>query len=221
MISTNADSEKTWRRALRRHLVTLSPCHLVILVFLLPACSQDMARQPAYKPLTASDFFADGRSARPIVAGTVARGQLHVDSALSTGRDDKGELVTEFPFAMTREVLERGKQRYTIFCSACHGLTGEGDGRIVKRGFTAPPNYHTDLSRGLQRIGQQKKLTEVPVGYFFEVITKGYGAMAEYATQIPINDRWAVAGYVRTLQYSFSPELRKQMNAGGEKGGKK
>ena len=121
----------------------------------LPACSQQMGDQPSYRPLTASDFFADGRSARPIVTGTVAHGQLQTDSVLYTGRDDKGELAAEFPFEMTKEVLERGKQRYTIFCSVCHGLTGHGDGRIVKRGFTPPPNYITDLSRSYKLRGQE------------------------------------------------------------------
>jgi hypothetical protein len=192
-----------------------------------------MADHAGYTPLTPSDFFADGRSARPVVPGTVARGQLRIDAPLYTGRNDKGELVSEFPFEMTREVLQRGKERFTIFCSVCHGLTGHGDGRIVQRGFTAPPNYITDDSRALalqggktlvarrpleQEDGKAQlsavKLTEVPVGHFYEVISKGFGAMPDYATQVPVKDRWAIAGYIRVLQYSQSPAFR-------EKGGKR
>jgi mono/diheme cytochrome c family protein len=224
MISTNANGEGKGQGAFWRHLVTLSPCHLVILVFALSGCAQDMARQPPYRPLAPSDFFADGRSARPVVVGTVARGQLHDDPALYTGRDDKGALVTEFPFAMTPEVLKRGKERYTIFCSVCHGLTGQGDGRIVQRGFTKPPSYTKDKSRYFSlREGPEKApmLTDVPVGHFFDVITNGFGAMPDHAPQIPVNDRWAIAGYVRTLQYSQLPGLREKMAGGGKKGGKK
>ncbi len=194
---------------------------LALCLLALPACSQQMSDHAGYKPLTPSDFFADGRSARPLVAGTVARGQLHSDAPLFTGRDDDGKLVNEFPFDMTKEVLQRGKQRYTIFCSVCHGLTGDGDGRIVKRGFTPPPNYHTDFSRAFKHLGQDIKLTDVPVGHLFEVITKGYGAMADYSAQVPVNDRWAIAGYIRALQYSRSPELLKKWTMPSEKGGKK
>jgi mono/diheme cytochrome c family protein len=202
---------------LRRAIVAL--CLLAVV-----GCAQDMARQPQYRPLAPSDFFADGRSARPVVPGTVARGQLRIDSALYTGRDEKGELVTEFPFAMTTEVLQRGKERFTIFCSVCHGLTGQGDGRIVQRGFTKPPSYTKDKSRYYSlRDGPEKApmLIDVPVGHFFDVISNGFGAMPDYATQVPVKDRWAIAGYVRTLQYSQSPQLREKMDAAGKKGGKK
>jgi mono/diheme cytochrome c family protein len=167
-------------------------------------CRQQMANQPSYRPLTASDFFPDGRSARPVVPGTVARGQLRTDTELYEGRDEKGEVVSVFPFEMTEAVLERGKQRYTIFCSVCHGLTGHGDGRIVQRGFTKPPDLISDASR-YYRLRDPKKeipLTEVPVGHVFEVIGKGYGAMPSYSAQIPVADRWAITGYVRALQLS-------------------
>jgi hypothetical protein len=176
-----------------------------------------MANSAGYKPLAPSDFFPRGRSARPVVPGTVARGQLRIDSALYEGRDEKGALVTEFPFEMTREVLERGKQRFGIFCSVCHGLTGHGDGRIVQRGFTKPPDYASDLSRGYALRGEKKKLTDVPVGYLFETVSKGFGAMPDYASQIPVRDRWAIAGYVRALQYSQSPSFRKSLEKGGKK----
>lgn len=184
---------------------------LAAVLLLLPACAQQMAEQPSYHPLTPSDFFADGRSSRPVLAGTVARGQLRTDRALYEGRDAGNELVTTYPFEITRAVLDRGQQRYAIFCSVCHGMTGLGDGRIVKRGFTVPPNYHTDLSRGYKLKGQDRKLTDVPVGYLFEVITKGYGAMPDHASQIPVPDRWAIVAYVQALQYSQSPELRKRL----------
>jgi hypothetical protein len=202
---------------------------LAVALLALPACAQQMADNAAYRPLTPSDFFADGRSARPVVPGTVARGQMPADTAFHTGRDDKGKLVTEFPIDMTKAVLQRGKARFAIFCSVCHGLTGHGDGRIVKRGFTAPPNYITDDSRALGLLGEKVvvrrehereggpklsplKLSDVrvPVGHFFEVITQGFGAMPDHASQVPVKDRWAISGYIRALQYSQSPALRKK-----------
>ncbi|MFO0927770.1 MAG: cytochrome c [Gemmataceae bacterium] len=186
-------------------------------LLLLPACAQQMADHAGYKPLSASDFFTDGRSARPVVAGTVARGQLHSDRALYDGRDAAGELVTQYPIEVSKPVLERGRERYNVFCSVCHGLTGHGDGRVVKRGFTVPPNYVTDLSRGYKLRGVDKKLIDVPVGYIFEVITKGYGAMPDHAAQIPVPDRWAIVAYVQALQYSQSQEMRKRMQPELEK----
>jgi mono/diheme cytochrome c family protein len=180
-----------------------------------------MAHQPSYRPLEPSGFFPDGRSARPLVPGTVARGQLRTDTALYDGRDEQGQLLDAFPFEMTKEVLERGRQRFDIFCSVCHGRTGHGDGRIVQRGFTKPPNLITDFSRGYALRGEKKHLTEAPVGYIFEVVTKGFGAMPDYSVQVPVRDRWAITGYVKALQYSQSPELRKSMAAPPEKGKKK
>lgn len=178
---------------------------------LLSGCAQQMAEHAGYKPLSPSEFFPDGRSARPVVAGTVARGQLHTDTALYQGRDANGELVTQYPMQITKQVLDRGQERFNIFCAVCHGLTGHGDGRIVKRGFTVPPNYVTDLSRGYKLRGIDKKLTEVPVGYIFEVITRGYGAMPDHAAQVPVPDRWAIVAYVQALQYSQSPEMRQRL----------
>lgn len=198
-----------------RRLIAVSIAGLALLT---PACVQQMADHAGYKPLTPSGFFADGRSARPTVPGTVARGQLRTDTVLYEGRDAKGNVVTEFPFEMTRQVLERGRERYNVWCSVCHGLTGEGDGRIVQRGFTWPPNLHTDLSRYYEHRkaagqGESKRLTEVPVGHIYEVIYKGYGAMPSYHSEIPPRDRWAIVGYVKALQYARSPELRKQLPA--------
>src|SRR5205807_6422555 len=112
------------------------------------------------------------------------------------------EYVNAFPVSITKVDLERGRERYTIFCSVCHDAAGTGHGKIVERGYTMPPSYHTDYSRGLARRGVKVLLRDVPVGYIFEVISKGYGAMPDYATQVPPADRWRIAAYVRTLQYS-------------------
>jgi mono/diheme cytochrome c family protein len=180
----------------------------------LPACHQKMAVQPSYRPLEPSDFFADGRASRKPVGGTVARGQLRTDRLLYEGVGKDGKVADEFPFRMTQDVLKRGEQRYNIFCAVCHGLTGQGDGRIVQRGFTKPPSYTKDHSRAYLLKGEPRsdrtKLTNVPVGHIYEVITKGYGAMPDHAEQIPVKDRWAIVGYVKALQYSQVPELRKR-----------
>ena len=149
-----------------------------------------MANQPKYQPLQASSFFADGRSARPLPAGTVARGHLNEDSALSTGKSN-GEFVDMLPVPLTRGLLERGRQRYDIYCSPCHGKTGDGQGLVVVRGFQrGPASFHID------------RLRTERVGYFFDVVTNGFGAMPDYAAQTSIEDRWAIVAYVRALQLS-------------------
>jgi mono/diheme cytochrome c family protein len=175
----------------------------------LMGCEQKMAHQPAYRPLQPSEFFPDGRSARDPVPGTVARGQLQLNSKLYQGKDDKGDPVADFPLAMTKKVLERGKERYGIFCVLCHGVTGNGDGRIVQRGFTKPPSYNTDDSRGYALLGKKIPLWKVPVGYLFNVVSNGHGAMPGHGEQIPVRDRWAIVGYVRALQFSQAPAYRK------------
>jgi mono/diheme cytochrome c family protein len=186
---------------------------IAALALSMPACYQAMGTQPSYRrPLGPSDFFSDGRASRPPVPGTVARGQLRIDRALYEGRDDKGELVKTFPFEITDRVLKRGQARYNVFCIVCHGATGQGDGRIVKRGFTVPPSYTKDDSRAFALLGKKIKLTEVPVGHIYDVITRGYGAMPDHAEQIPVNDRWAIAAYVRALQQW--PELQKKKEGG-------
>lgn len=163
---------------------------LVAVVWLLAAgCDQRMADQPKRMPLSTSRFFADGRSSRPIVPGTVAQGQLAIDRHLTEGRVGREEADT-FPFPITEEILERGRQRYDIFCSPCHDRTGSGEGRIVRRGFRHPPSYH------------QERLRRASVGHFFTVITHGQGAMNDYAAQIPVGDRWAIIAYIRALQES-------------------
>ena len=153
------------------------------------ACRQDMHDQPKYKPLRESEMFADHRSARPLVAGTVARGSLREDTAFFTGKRGN-DFIAEIPVKVTPELLARGQERFQIFCSPCHGRTGRGDGMIVQRGFKAPSSYHVD------------RLRAMPIGYFYDVITNGFGAMADYSAQVPPADRWAIAAYVRTLQYS-------------------
>ena len=153
------------------------------------ACRRDMQDQPKYIPLRPSDFFADGRSARPLPEGTVARGQLRADKVFYTGK--KGDqFVDQFPFPLTREVLERGRERFNIYCSPCHGRLGNGLGMIVRRGLKRPPSYHID------------RLRQVPIGYFYDVITNGFGAMQDYSAQVAPRDRWAIASYIRVLQYS-------------------
>ncbi len=155
----------------------------------LAGCNQQMANQPKYTPLSPSPFFSDGRSARPLVPGTVPRGQIAVDALAADKNSD------EFPFRVTQEVLERGRERYNIYCSVCHGRLGDGDGMIVRRGFRRPPSYHID------------RLRQAPAGHFYDVMTNGFGAMADYAAQIAPRDRWAVIAYIRALQLSQHASL--------------
>jgi mono/diheme cytochrome c family protein len=152
-------------------------------------CRQDMHDQPKYIPLRESTFFADARSARPQVTGTVARGQLREDSLLYTGKVN-GADATEFPFAIDARAMARGQERFNIYCAPCHGRTGQGDGMIVRRGYRRPPTFHQD------------RLRDSPVGHFYDVITNGFGAMPDYASQIKVQDRWAIVAYVRALQLS-------------------
>jgi hypothetical protein len=161
----------------------------LVAVVCLAACRQDMFDQPRTRPLRRSEFFTDGRSARPPVPGTVARGELRDDPHLYTGRVN-GVLVTTFPFPVDRAVLERGRERYNIFCAPCHDRVGNGNGMVVRRGFRAPPSFHIE------------RLRAAPVGHYFDVVTNGFGAMPDYAAQIPAHDRWAVIAYIRALQLS-------------------
>ena len=162
---------------------------LTALVAVGAGCRQDMHDAPRYDPLERSAFFADGQSARPLVVNTVARGQLREDRHLYEGIVD-GKPAETFPMPVTAEVMARGQERFNVFCSPCHGRTGEGDGMIVQRGFRKPPSFHED------------RLRNAPVGYFFDVMTHGFGAMQDYSAQVPVADRWAIAAYVRALQFS-------------------
>jgi cytochrome c553 len=148
-----------------------------------------MFDQPKANPLRESDFFPDGAASRLIPAHTVARGFLREDEAFFQGMIGTN-LVTEFPMLITRTVLERGQERFDIYCAVCHGRTGEGNGIVVQRGFPAPPSYHLD------------RLRDAPVGHLYDVITRGYGAMYSYASRIEPTDRWAIIAYVRALQLS-------------------
>lgn len=156
---------------------------------LLGACRQDMHDAPRYEPLEASTFFTDGRGSRTLVANTVARGTLREDAHLYEGKIN-GQLADLFPMPVTADVMARGRERFNVFCSPCHGRTGQGNGIVVQRGFRAPPSYH------------EERLRSAPVGYFFDVMTHGFGAMPDYATQVPVADRWAIAAYIRALQLS-------------------
>ena len=168
---------------------------LLVSAFVGIGCRQDMHDQPKYIPLRASDFFGDGRSARTLIEGTVARGHLNDDYALINGRGPDGKFVNEFPFPVTRAVMDRGRQRFNIYCAPCHDQLGNGNGKIVRRGYRHPPSYHID------------RLREVPNGYIFDVITSGFGAMPDYAAQIQPADRWAIVAYVRALQLAHNGKI--------------
>ena len=154
------------------------------------ACRQDMHDQPKAKPQSQSKFFVDGRTGRLPVEGTVARGDLREDDHLYRGKVN-GQFVTTFPFKIDAAIMQRGRERYTIYCTPCHGQTGLGNGMVVQRGFRVPAASH-----------HLERLRNAPVGYWFDVITNGFGVMFGYAAQIPVNDRWAIIAYVRALQLS-------------------
>ena len=157
----------------------------------LAACSlkQDMSLQPKNRPLSPSDFFADGRSERPLVENTVARGSIAEDE-LAVAKDSNA-----FPLPVNQALLDRGEDRYKIFCSPCHGLQGDGNGMVAMRGMKHPPSYHQD------------RLRQVTNGYLYDVVTNGFGAMLSYSAQIPPRDRWAIVAYMRALQLSRNAKL--------------
>lgn len=191
---------------------------LLLLVVFATGCRRDMQDQPKMKPYRGTNFFGDGLSARQPVEGTVPRGYLRTDREFFTGKKTGTTTGTQgggstpagpqptastqvganafpddvdtFPFPVNDQTLNRGRERYNIFCSACHGLSGHGDGIVVRRGFRRAASFHDD------------RLRQAPVGHFFDAITNGWGAMPSYATQIPVQDRWAIIAYVRALQLS-------------------
>jgi mono/diheme cytochrome c family protein len=184
---------------------------LFTFAFFLSACRRDMQDQPKAIAYRESTFFKDGVSSRPPVEGTVPRGYLRADREFYFGKKSVQSIplakqtasassaaamfpddVENFPFPITKEALERGQERYQIFCSSCHGLTGYGDGMVARRGFNkpAPASFHQD------------KLRQAPVGHFFDVVTNGWGAMPSHASQIPVEDRWKIIAYIRALQLS-------------------
>ena len=165
-------------------------CVGLLAVLLTAGCRQDMHDQPRFKPLAQSDFYADLRSARTPVEGTVARGQLHEDTYFYTGKfeNNPGDFM---PFPVSAAVLERGRERYNIFCAPCHSRVGDGNGFVPSRGFPRkPPSFHGD------------RLRKAPLGYFFDVISNGFGIMPDYSSQIPPRDRWCIIAYIRALQVS-------------------
>jgi mono/diheme cytochrome c family protein len=204
-------SEKLATKRHKKHKIIICVC--CAFLWLLVGCRRDMQDQPKMKPLRGSTFFADGLSSRQPIEGTVPRGYLRENTELFTGKKAKApgatatatpatqqtagtqtssfpDDVDTFPFPITKETVQRGRERYNIFCSACHGLTGNGDGMIVRRGFRRAASFNDD------------RLRNAPVGHFFDAITNGWGAMPAYAPQIPVQDRWAIVAYIRALQTS-------------------
>jgi hypothetical protein len=182
---------------------------LVLCAFSVAGCSeyslrQDMANQPRQNPLSPTDFFPDGRSERPAIENTVARGSLETD-AFFVPKDSNA-----FPLPLTLDLLHRGQERYAIFCSPCHGLQGDGMGMVAMRGMKHPPTFHQD------------RLRQEPNGYIYDVVTNGFGAMSGYSAQIPPQDRWAIVAYLRALQFSrnapvsdLPPSLKEKLMSGG------
>lgn len=162
---------------------------LVAALAVMAGCRIDMHVQPKVLPLTHSDFFEDGRGSRSLVPGTIARGQLKEDTYLYTSMIN-GKPGDMMPFPATREVLERGRQRFNIYCAPCHSPVGDGNGMIVQRGFRHPPSFHSPALR------------QAPLGHFYDVMSNGFGVMPDYSAQVPTNDRWAIAAYIRVLQLS-------------------
>lgn len=213
---------------------------LVALTF--TACAQKMAKQPSHRPLTESEFFPDHRASRPLEEGVIHRTQYLSDNPLVSGLTEAGKkpqtvdlldadgkkystitapgiankvenFVTTFPFQVSQDDIKRGQQRYSIYCTPCHGTLGDGMGKIRERGYFQSntltiPNYHTDNSRGFGEYYVRVPLSKVPVGYIFEVISRGYGGMPDHASQIPVEDRWRIVAYVRALQLSQNADLR-------------
>ncbi len=162
---------------------------LLMALLLCAGCRQDMYNQPKAKTYSESDFFANGTNARPIPAHTVQYQDAARNEAFRTGLTN-GVVVAQLPVKLTPGLLERGRERYQIYCAVCHGATGAGNGEIVQRGFPPPPTYHSD------------RLRNAPIGHFYDVITNGYGVMYSYAARVEPNDRWAIAAYIRALQLS-------------------
>lgn len=209
---------------------------LTVFCLLAVGCRYDMQDQPRYKYYKKSDFFRDGRASRDLPEGTVSRGNLRDDKAFYTGKIDNptgtastttaaataqagtdtagNTVVTTFPDAIakipvpvTKELIDRGQERYNIYCSVCHGPVGNGDGMIVRRGYPKPPTYNDD------------RLRNAPDGHFFDVITNGWGKMNSYAHQVQVADRWAIVAYIRALQVSQNPNANATMTTGGQTSG--
>jgi mono/diheme cytochrome c family protein len=219
-MSTNNFPRAGWLGGKRAALVML-----LLSCGLVSACRYDMQDQPRYKYYKKSEFFADNRASRNLPEGTVPRGFLKDDKALFTGKVDNPNMnvqvetttdasgntlvssfpnaIDEFPMPLTKELIDRGQNRYNIYCVVCHGPVGRGDGMVVRRGFPAPPTYHDD------------RLRNAPVGHFFDVMTNGWGKMNSYADKLSAADRWAVVAYIRALQVSQNPGVAAQAPPAG------
>jgi mono/diheme cytochrome c family protein len=181
-----AGAERNGQRVAIERLLALALSLIVV-----GGCRQDMHDAPRYDPLEASPFLAGGSSAQPLVEGTVARGRRGDDEHLDTGMV-AGQPAAEFPFVVTRADLDRGEERYNIYCAPCHDRRGEGNGVVVQRGYRQAASYHTD------------RLRQAAPGYLFDVITNGFATMPDYRAQIPVEDRWRIVAYIRALQLSHS-----------------
>lgn len=168
---------------------------LLLCLVVTVSCTLDMHDQPRYEPFEESNFFADKASVRPRVADTVARGQAHLDTHLYTGRIN-GDFAETFPFTVTTAILDRGHERYDIFCTPCHGLVGDGHGVVTQYGMKVPPSFH------------DPDLRNEPAGYYFDIITEGTRIMPSYAARIPPVDRWAIIAYIRALQLSQNADVK-------------
>jgi hypothetical protein len=171
------------------------PLAVTALLLATVGCRQDMHDQSKFEAYEQTTLFADGKSAQAPIEGTVARGELVLDDPFHTGYDESGALLSELPMPVTGELLRRGQERYGIFCTPCHSAAGDGNGMIVRRGFKQPQSFHSDRLRAIQ------------IGYFFDVMTNGFGQMSSYVAQVPVEDRWAIAAYVRVLQFSQGARL--------------
>ena len=181
--------QKAWRFC-RGWRSIFAFCFLLF-AFLLVSCRQKMAVQPRYDPLEPSDFFSDHMAARPRIPGTIARGEAATTGPAATGKIN-GVDVDGYPFAITPAVMNRGEERYNIYCAPCHGRLGDGNGMIPSRGYRRPPSYHTDALR------------KAPTGHYFDVMTNGFGSMPSYAPQVSVPDRWAIIAYIRALQLAHN-----------------
>ena len=216
MFRNSGHKEFLMRRLVKRPVAGSLGIALFALVLVGCGVRSDMEDQPRYKPYKRSAFFADGRASRDQVEGTVPRGQLRENKAFYTGKIDNPDMgaavqtttdalgntlitsfpnaIDEFPIPVTKELIDRGQERYNIHCIVCHGPLGNGDGMVVRRGFPQPPTYNDD------------RLRNAPVGHFFDVITNGWGRMSSYSYQITPADRWAIVAYIRALQVAQDPD---------------
>ena len=190
----NEKREVSWEAVLNsRSSLVLTPLFSFLALMLLSGCG-NMADAGRFKPLSKSDFFADGQSSRPRLDGTVARGELHEDETFYTGKK-AGKLADESPVKLSAQVLQRGQSEYNVFCAVCHGRDGYGKGIVVKRGFPPATSFHDE------------RLRNSPDGYFFDIMTNGRGVMYSYGYRVPAEDRWAIVAYIRALQYSQHASL--------------